>query len=92
MAVDPCATSVHAFPYDGGTGTTTTKPSMRQESEDANPSPVIRSDRIAAMHGNEKVLQHHSPDAGDVGSLKIPTTIALSVTVAVAAPTCDHHH
>jgi hypothetical protein len=91
-AEDSCATSAHAFPYDGGTGTITPKPSTRQESEDVNPSPVIRSDRVAATHGDEKASQHHSPDAGDVGGLKNPTTTALPITAAVAAPARDHHH
>jgi hypothetical protein len=91
-AVDPCATLAHAFPYDGGTGTTTTKPSTRQDSKGVNPSPVIRSDHVAATHSDEKASQHHSPDAGNVGGLKIPTTTALSITAAVAAPACDHHH
>jgi hypothetical protein len=92
MAVDLCATSVHAFPYDGGMGTTTTKPSTQQDSEDINPSPVIRSDCIAAMHSDKKASQHHSPNTGDVGGLRNPTTTTLLVTAAIEAPMRDHPH
>jgi hypothetical protein len=65
MAVDLCTTSVYMFPYDGSTGTTT-KPSLRQESEDINPLPVIRSDHIALTHSDEKASQHHSPGADTI--------------------------